>query len=221
MKEDLFGDAGGCGREAGRYGERYDPFLHLSRGHYYTARPCSRYVRHLPSLLTITCHFVSLLTVSSAHTKTKKPKSVNLCSAQLISAHLRRAHGQKTNKKTGPGSTSVSGKASIICQVTQTQLDLLNYPVADHWGNKEVVSMATCTDIPTSPTCYPPCHQDPLFYPLKFHVQILAVQTVCFILFYTLYATGLIPTCIHTAVCGIIYSKIIINRSQLNRSQPY
>ena len=99
-------DAGGCGREAGRYGERYDPFLHLSRGHYYTAQPCSRYVRHLPSLLTITCHFVSLLTVSSAHTKTKKPKSVNLCSAQLISARLRRAHGQKTNKKTGPRSRS-------------------------------------------------------------------------------------------------------------------
>ena len=98
------GDAGGCGREAGRYGERYDPFLHLSRGHYYTAQPCSGNLRHLPSLLTITCHFVSLLTVSSAHTKTKKPKSVNLCSAQLISAHLRRAHGQKTNKKTGPGS---------------------------------------------------------------------------------------------------------------------
>ena len=98
------GDAGGCGREAGRYGERYDPFLHLSRGHYYTAQPCSGNLRHLPSLLTITCHFVSLLTVSSAHTKTKKPKSVNLCSAQLISAHLRRAHGQKTNKKTGPRS---------------------------------------------------------------------------------------------------------------------
>ena len=29
-------------------------------------------VRHLPSLLTITSNFVSLLTVSSAHTKTKK-----------------------------------------------------------------------------------------------------------------------------------------------------
>ena len=38
----------------------------------------------------------------SAHTNTKKPKSVNLCSAQLISAHLRHAHGQKTNTKTGP-----------------------------------------------------------------------------------------------------------------------
>ena len=42
--------------------------------------------------------------MSSAHTKTKKLKSVNLCLAQLISAQLRRAHGQKTNKKTRPRS---------------------------------------------------------------------------------------------------------------------
>ena len=57
-------------------------------------------MRHLPSLLTITCNFVSLLTVSSApKKKQKKTKSVNLCSAQLISAQLRRAHGQKINKK--------------------------------------------------------------------------------------------------------------------------
>ena len=62
-------------------------------GHYYyTAQPCSTqltvtYVRHLPSLLTITYNFVSL------HKNKKKTKSVNLCSAQLISAQLRRAHG--------------------------------------------------------------------------------------------------------------------------------
>ena len=74
------------------------PLLHSTA----LLNPAHGDVRHLPSLLTITCNFVSLLTVSSAHTKTKKTKSVNLCSAQLISAQLRRAHGQKTNKKTGP-----------------------------------------------------------------------------------------------------------------------
>ena len=74
------------------------PLLHRSA----LLNPAHGDVRHLPSLLTITCNFVSLLTVSSAHTKTKKTKSVNLCSAQLSSAELRRAHGQKTNKKTGP-----------------------------------------------------------------------------------------------------------------------
>ena len=53
----------------------------------------------LATYISIVCNFVSLLTVSSAHTKTKKTKSLNLCSAQLISAQLRRAHGQKINKK--------------------------------------------------------------------------------------------------------------------------
>ena len=79
------------------------PLLHSSA----LLNPAHGDVRHLPSLLTITCNFVSLLTVSSAHTKTKKKKSVNLCSAQLISALLRRAHGQKTNKKTGPRSPRI------------------------------------------------------------------------------------------------------------------
>ena len=71
------------------------PLLHSSA----LLNPAHGDVRHLSSLRTITCNFVSLLTVSSAHTKTKKTKSVNLCSAQL-----RRAHGQKTNKKNGPRS---------------------------------------------------------------------------------------------------------------------
>ena len=58
-------------------------------GHYYTAQPCS-------TQLTVTwdtfpaCSRSPVIswacTVSSAHTKTKKTKSVNLCSAQLISA---------------------------------------------------------------------------------------------------------------------------------------
>ena len=65
--------------------------------------------------------------MSSAHTKTKKPKSVNLCSAQLISAHLRRAHGQKTNKKTGPCScTSGSENHSHISVPTHFVMSLLN-----------------------------------------------------------------------------------------------
>ena len=32
---------GGKQEGQGRCGKRYDPFLHLSRGHYYTAQPCS------------------------------------------------------------------------------------------------------------------------------------------------------------------------------------
>ena len=33
LQWDLFGDAGGKQQGQGRYGERYGPFLHLSRGH--------------------------------------------------------------------------------------------------------------------------------------------------------------------------------------------
>ena len=131
---------GGCGREAGRYGERYDPFLHLSRGHYYTAQPCSGNLRHLPSLLTITCHFVSLLTVSSAHTKTKKPMSVNLCSAQLISAHLRRAHGQKTNKKTGPRS-----ECTLVTLILNP-----NHSLLSNKQNDTILTQHDCTSQKTS-----------------------------------------------------------------------
>ena len=88
------------------------PLLHSSA----LLNPAHGDVRYLPSFLTITCNFVSLLTVSSAHTKTKKTKSVNLCSAQLISAQLRRAHGQKTNKKTGPRTSTYKNIARLPFQ---------------------------------------------------------------------------------------------------------
>ena len=57
------------------------PLLHSSA----LLNPAHGDVRHLPSLLTITCNFVSLLTVSSAHTKTKKNE---ICKLVLSSADL-------------------------------------------------------------------------------------------------------------------------------------
>ena len=86
----------------------------LRLGHYYTAQLSSRW-RETPSQLAHDhSNFMSLLTVSSAHTKTKKTKSVYLCSAQLISAQLGRAYGQKTNKKTGPRSWDQKTKFTHI-----------------------------------------------------------------------------------------------------------
>ena len=77
--------------------EVYDPFLHLSRGHYYTAQPCSGNLRHLPSLL----NHLSFRELAHGELSSKKPKSVNLCSAQLISASGVLT-ARKQTKKPGP-----------------------------------------------------------------------------------------------------------------------
>ena len=105
--------------------------------------------------------------VSSAHTKTKKTKSVNLCSAQLISAQLRRAHGQKTNKKYGPRSRD--GSKSFFASPSQVTSHFLASPsqvtshflaspsqVTSHLVRRQVKSQVIWSDVKSSHKSFGP-----------------------------------------------------------------
>ena len=82
------------------------PLLHSSA----LLNPAHGDVRHLPSLLTISCNFVSLLMVSSAHTKTKKNENCKfvLSSADLSSAQAcSRAENKQKHRALGGGGVGV------------------------------------------------------------------------------------------------------------------
>ena len=80
-------------------------------------------VRHLPSLLTITCNFVSLLTVSSAHTKTERNEicKLVLSSADLSSAQAcSRAENKQKNRALFSLSLSLSVCLSLSLSLSRS-----------------------------------------------------------------------------------------------------